>query len=88
MFNIIRFKKKNPVVEYLIRLKQFYQANDLFRYALWSFGLMILSTGILTIVEYDLFSGDVLMTLATLLSSAMMVLTGLIHFFMLFGGPL
>ncbi|SVA50154.1 uncharacterized protein METZ01_LOCUS103008, partial [marine metagenome] len=59
--NVQHYKdyKKTPVVEYLMRLKQFYQANDLFRYALWSFGLMILSTGILTIVEYDLFSGDV-----------------------------
>ena len=52
-------QQKDPVWGYLIKLKQFYQANDLFRYALWSLGLMILSTGILTIVEYDLFSGDV-----------------------------
>ena len=59
--NVQHYKEynKNLFVEYLIRLKQFYQANDLFRYALWSLGLMILSTGILTIVEYDLFSGDV-----------------------------
>ncbi|SVC80703.1 uncharacterized protein METZ01_LOCUS333557, partial [marine metagenome] len=37
-------QQKDPVWGYLIKLKQFYQANDLFRYALWSLGLMILST--------------------------------------------
>ena len=60
--NVQHYKdyKKNPVVEYLIRLKQLYQLNDLFRYALWSFGLMLISTAILTIVEYDLFYGDVI----------------------------
>ena len=59
--NVQHYKdyKKNPVLEYIIRLKQLYQLNDLFRYALWSFGLMIISTAILTIVEYDLFYGDV-----------------------------
>ncbi|MBO61967.1 MAG: hypothetical protein CMG33_00420 [Candidatus Marinimicrobia bacterium] len=60
--NVQHYKdyKKNPVVEYLIRLKQLYQLNDLFRYAIWSFGLMLISTAILTIVEYDLFYGDVI----------------------------
>ena len=42
-----------------LKLKNIYLENDLFRYAIWSILLMLLSTTILTIVEYDMFQGDV-----------------------------
>ena len=42
-----------------LKLKNIYIENDLFRYAIWSILLMLLSTTILTIVEYDMFQGDV-----------------------------
>ena len=41
--------------EYITRLKRIYNDNDLFRYALWSIVLMLFSTTILTIVEYEMF---------------------------------
>lgn len=53
-------QQKTVAWDYLKKLKHFYQANDLFRYAVWSLGLMLISTAILTIVEYDLFKGDVI----------------------------
>ena len=45
--------------EYITRLKRIYNDNDLFRYALWSIVLMLFSTTILTIVEYEMFKSDV-----------------------------
>jgi len=42
-----------------LKLKNIYLENDLFRYAIWSILLMLVSTTILTIVEYDMFKGDV-----------------------------
>ena len=41
------------------RLSNYYQANELFRYAIWGFGAVFLATTILTIIEYPLFSGSV-----------------------------
>ena len=45
--------------EYTTRLKRIYNDNDLFRYALWSIVLMLFSTTILTVVEYEMFKSDV-----------------------------
>ena len=41
------------------RLSNYYQANELFRYAIWGFGAVFLATTVLTIIEYPLFSGSV-----------------------------
>ena len=41
------------------RLSNYYQANELFRYAIWGFGAVFLATTILTLIEYSLFSGSV-----------------------------
>ena len=41
------------------RLTNYYQANELFRYAIWGFGAVFLATTVLTIIEYPLFSGSV-----------------------------
>ena len=52
-------KEEKAVSATFLKLKNIYLENDLFRYAIWSILLMLLSTTILTIVEYDMFQGDV-----------------------------
>ena len=37
----------------------YYQSNELFRYALWGFAAVFIATTVLTIIEYPLFSGSV-----------------------------
>jgi len=41
------------------KLSNYYQLNELFRYAIWGFGAVFFATTILTIIEYPLFSGSV-----------------------------
>ena len=41
------------------KLSNYYQSNELFRYAIWGFGAVFFATTILTIIEYPLFSGSV-----------------------------
>ena len=41
------------------RIVEYYNANELFKYAIWGFGAVLLATILLTIIEYDLFNGDV-----------------------------
>ncbi len=43
----------------LIKISEYYQANELFRYALWGFIAVFISTTLLTVIEYSLFSGSV-----------------------------
>ena len=52
-------EEEKAVSATFLKLKNIYLDNDLFRYAIWSILLMLLSTTILTIVEYDMFQGDV-----------------------------
>ena len=52
-------EEQKAVSATFLKLKNIYLDNDLFRYAIWSILLMLLSTTILTIVEYDMFQGDV-----------------------------
>tara|TARA_Y100001960_G_scaffold198601_1_gene207904 strand:+ start:2001 stop:3407 length:1407 start_codon:yes stop_codon:yes gene_type:complete len=52
-------KDEKVVSDTFRRLKNIYFENDLFRYAIWSIILMLVSTTALTIVEYDMFQGDV-----------------------------
>ena len=52
-------EEEKAVSSTFLKLKNIYLENDLFRYAIWSILLMLLSTTILTIVEYDMFQGDV-----------------------------
>ena len=52
-------EEQKAVSATFLKLKNIYLENDLFRYAIWSILLMLLSTTILTIVEYDMFQGDV-----------------------------
>ena len=54
-------QKKITVPSFVIfdRIKDVYYDNDLIRYALWSILLMLASTTILTVVEYDIFRADV-----------------------------
>lgn len=42
------------------KLKSSYFENELFRYAIWSFILIIISTSVLTYIEYDMFRDSVL----------------------------
>ena len=51
--------KKYSEKNYLSKIKEFYQSNELFKYAMWGFGAVLLATTLLTIIEYDLFNGDV-----------------------------
>ena len=46
-------------MEFFSKLSNYYQSNELFRYAIWGFGAVFFATTILTIIEYDLFSGSV-----------------------------
>ena len=41
------------------KLSNYYQSNELFRYAIWGFGAVLFATTILSIIEYPLFSGSV-----------------------------
>jgi len=42
-----------------IKFADYYQSNELFRYALWGFAAVFIATTILTIIEYPLFSDSV-----------------------------
>jgi len=56
-------KSRKPDVSstrnFLLKLSDYYQSNELFRYALWGFVAVFFSTTILTIIEYPLFSSSV-----------------------------
>ena len=41
------------------KMADYYQSNELFRYALWGFAAVFIATSGLTIIEYSLFSGSV-----------------------------
>ena len=41
------------------KMTDYYQSNELFRYALWGFAAVFIATTVLTIIEYSLFSGSV-----------------------------
>ena len=41
------------------KVADYYQSNELFRYALWGFAAVFIATTVLTIIEYSLFSGSV-----------------------------
>ena len=41
------------------KMVDYYQSNELFRYALWGFAAVFIATTVLTIIEYPLFSGSV-----------------------------
>ena len=41
------------------KMADYYQSNELFRYALWGFAAVFIATTVLTIIEYSLFSGSV-----------------------------
>ena len=44
---------------FFTKLTDYYQSNELFRYALWGLGAVFIATTILTIIEYPLFSSSV-----------------------------
>ena len=52
-------EEKKAVSAVFLKIKNIYLNNDLFRYAVWSILLMLLSTTVLTIVEYDTFRDSV-----------------------------
>ena len=52
-------EEKKAVSATFLKIKNIYLDNDLFRYAVWSILLMLLSTTVLTIVEYDTFRDSV-----------------------------
>ena len=52
-------EEKKAVSAAFLKIKNIYLDNDLFRYAVWSILLMLLSTTALTIVEYDTFRDSV-----------------------------
>ena len=43
----------------LIKISEYYQSNELFRYALWGFIAVFTATILLTVIEYSLFSSSV-----------------------------
>ena len=49
----------SKIRNFLLKFSDYYQSNELFRYALWGFVAVFFSTTILTIIEYPLFSGSV-----------------------------
>ena len=57
--NIKNNQKENIFILLLKKIKNTYFKNDLFRYAIWSIVLMLLSTTFLTVVEYDMFYSSV-----------------------------
>ena len=44
---------------FFTKLTDYYQSNELFRYAFWGLGAVLIATTILTIIEYPLFSSSV-----------------------------
>ena len=50
---------KFPIKETISRIRTSYIENELFRYAVWSFFLIIISTSALTYIEYDMFRDSV-----------------------------
>jgi len=55
-------KKKSGVswvTSFLLKFSNYYQSNELFRYAFWGFVAVFFATTILTIIEYPLFSSSV-----------------------------
>ena len=52
-------EEKKAVSAAFLKIKNIYSDNDLFRYAVWSILLMLLSTTVLTIVEHDTFRNSV-----------------------------
>ncbi|MEC9306803.1 MAG: potassium channel family protein [Candidatus Neomarinimicrobiota bacterium] len=52
-------EEKKAVSAVFLKIKNIYLDNDLFRYAVWSILLMLLSTTALTVVEYDTFRDSV-----------------------------
>ena len=52
-------EEKKAVSAAFLKIKNIYLDNDLFRYAVWSILLMLLSTTVLAIVEYDTFRDSV-----------------------------
>jgi len=51
--------KESHFILFLSKIKNIYSKNDLARYAIWSIILMLISTTVLTIVEYDMFYSSV-----------------------------
>ena len=49
----------SAVSELLIKVQEFYNNNELARYATWAFLLILLSTSALTVLEYDMFNASV-----------------------------
>ena len=43
----------------VIKISEYYQSNELFRYALWGFIAVFIATTLLTVIEYSLFSSSV-----------------------------
>ena len=43
----------------LIKISEYYQSNELFRYALWGFIAVFIATTLLTVIEYSLFNSSV-----------------------------
>ena len=52
-------QKKYSQSSPLNKMADYYQSNELFRYALWGFAAVFIATTVLTIIEYPLFSGSV-----------------------------
>ena len=48
----------HKILDFFNSIKAFYAKNDLIRYASWAMGLILLSTTIVTIIEYDFFYED------------------------------
>ena len=49
----------SAVSELVIKIQEFYNNNELARYATWAFFLILLSTSALTVLEYDMFNASV-----------------------------
>ena len=67
-------------------MADYYQSNELFRYALWGFAAVFIATTVLTIIEYSLFSGSVKDDVGDGFMFGGDSLIGWIHFSILFGG--
>ena len=52
-------QKKHSQRSRFNKIADYYQSNELFRYALWGFVAVFIATTVLTIIEYPLFSGSV-----------------------------
>ena len=52
-------QKKSSQSSPFNKMADYYQSNELFRYALWGFAAVFIATTVLTIIEYSLFSGSV-----------------------------